>query len=163
LYSYVDDQLVTWKKGAQYKFECKIKRTKTVGNVPFVDGTRDEGSVQSNTTTLFEMGRCTNDTCIEIDNNAILDVSPYSKEDPLIWFKVSSLINDKYTHLRQCWYSWQPIFIELAATDPFTIIEDGCSINSKMTNALAPFTVLSESRGHLHYDSFGHLLGSVST
>ena len=29
------------------------------------------------------------------------------------------------------------------------------------TDALAPFTVLSESRDHLHYDSFGHLLGVV--
>ena len=44
---------------------------------------------KSNTTTLFEMGRCTDDTCKEIDNNAILDVSPNSKEDPLTWFKVS--------------------------------------------------------------------------
>ena len=46
---------------------------------------------KSNTTTLFEMGRCTDDTCKEIDNNAILDVSPNSKEDPLTWFKVSQL------------------------------------------------------------------------
>ena len=43
---------------------------------------------KSNTTTLFEMGRCTDETCKEIDNNAILDVSPNSKEDPLTWFKV---------------------------------------------------------------------------
>jgi len=38
---------VTWRKGAQYKFECKVKRTKMVDNVPFVDGNRDEGSVQA--------------------------------------------------------------------------------------------------------------------
>ena len=44
---------------------------------------------KSNTTTLFEMGRCTDETCKEIDNNAILDVSPNSKEDPLTWFKVN--------------------------------------------------------------------------
>ena len=40
-------RLVTWRKGAQYKFECKVKRTKMVDNVPFVDGNRDEGSVQA--------------------------------------------------------------------------------------------------------------------
>ena len=41
---------MTWRKGAQYKFECKVKRTKMVDNVPFVDGNRDEGSVQARLT-----------------------------------------------------------------------------------------------------------------
>lgn len=39
------------------------------------------------------MGRCTDETCKEIDNNAILDVSPNSKEDPLTWFKVNPYPN----------------------------------------------------------------------
>ena len=33
----------------------------------------------------------------------------------------------------------------------------------KKTDALAPFTVLSEIRDHLQYDSFGQLLGSVNS
>jgi len=50
------------------------------------------------------MGRCTDDTCKEIDNNAILDVSPNSKEDPLTWFKVSQLPMEAYESLQ-----WKPM------------------------------------------------------
>ena len=34
---------------------------------------------------------CTDETCSEIHNNAVLDVSPDSMEDPMTWFKVKQL------------------------------------------------------------------------
>ena len=35
------------------------------------------------------MVRCVDETCQESDNNAVLDISPYSMDDPMIWFKVN--------------------------------------------------------------------------
>ena len=69
--------------------ECKIKRTGLVENFPFVDGRRPVKRLLGSDETKFEMVRCVDETCQESDNNAVLDISPYSMDDPMIWFKVS--------------------------------------------------------------------------
>ena len=72
---------------------------------------------------------------------------------------------------RPCLNYWRWMFYQSkgeGSTDKtWTISKLACPVRSvrrslKKTDALAPFTVLSESRDHLHYDSFGHLLGRVS-
>ena len=107
------------------------------------------------------MSRCIDETCEVLDNNAILDISPYSNEDPLIYFKVEltfdfflltfefffyflqvwALTSDIYfTHLRECWYSWLPINIGYSAPTNVSIIRNGCSINPKSRVArIKPF------------------------
>ena len=66
-----------------------VKRTGLVETFPFVDGRRPVKLLTGQTETKFSMDRCVDQTCAEIDNNAVLDISPDSEDDPMAWFKVS--------------------------------------------------------------------------
>ena len=59
-----------------------------VENFPFVDGRRPVKRLLGSDETKFEMVRCVDETCQASDDNAVLDISPYSMDDPMIWFKV---------------------------------------------------------------------------
>ena len=54
---YVTFRQITYRKGAHYKFECKVKRTALVDAFPFVDGRRPVTRLLGETETVFEMGR----------------------------------------------------------------------------------------------------------
>ena len=83
-------QNVIYRKGAHYEFECRVKRTQTVTNdiFPFVDGRRPVTLLSDVTETDFEMVRCTDETCTEINTNGVIDISPDSMDDPMVFFKV---------------------------------------------------------------------------
>ena len=83
---------ITYRKGAHFNLECKIKRTGLVESFPFVDGRRPVKHLLGSDETKFEMNRCVDETCIKIDNNAILDISPDSFQDPMVWFKVRMFV-----------------------------------------------------------------------
>ena len=84
-------QTVVYRKGAHYQFECRVKQTATVTNdvFPFVDGRRPVTVVHDETETQFEMVRCTDSSCTEVETNGVIDISPDSLDDPMVWFKVS--------------------------------------------------------------------------
>ena len=87
-------QTIIYRKGAHYEFECRVKRTGTVTNnmFPFVDGRRPVTIVNDETETEFEMVRCSDSTCAQTQTNGVIDISPDSMDDPLVWFKVSRKI-----------------------------------------------------------------------
>ena len=62
-----------------------------VRRIPFVDGRRPVKVQSGQTETKFAMDRCVDETCAEVDNNAVLDISPDSDDDPMAWFKVGPL------------------------------------------------------------------------
>ena len=62
-----------------------------VESFPFVDGRRPVKHLTGETETKFSIDRCIDETCDVIDNNAVLDISPDSKDDPMAWFKVFDL------------------------------------------------------------------------
>ena len=84
-------QDVIYRKGAHYEFECKVKRSGTVTSdiFPYVDGRREVTLLNDQTETKFEMVRCKDESCKESEFNGVIDISPNSMEDPMVWFKVS--------------------------------------------------------------------------
>ena len=68
-----------------------VRRTGLVESFPFVDGRRPVKVLTGQTETKFAMDRCVDETCAEVDNNAVLDISPDSDDDPMAWFKVGPL------------------------------------------------------------------------
>ena len=96
-----------------------------------------------NQTTKFEIKTCSDFTCNETSSNGVIDISPDSAKDPIVWFKVTALTNERYLHLRKCTFNF-----ENGAN--IEIIENGCSKNSQTT-------VLTRLREEISNDKFGHV------
>ena len=80
-----------YRKGHHYEFECKVRRTDELSTqmFPYVDGRRSFNEVSDQTETKFEMTRCTDFSCNETTSNGLIDISPDSDTDPMVWFKVN--------------------------------------------------------------------------
>ena len=80
-----------YRKGHHYDFECKVRRTEELSSemFPYVDGRRGFNSVSDQTETKFEMTRCNDMSCQETSTNGVIDISPDSEVDPMVWFKVN--------------------------------------------------------------------------
>ena len=80
-------------------------------------------------------------------------ITPSVKKNIITIIKVSALTKDRYAHLRQCSYTFEPLF-SLPGESPepmYDIIFNGCSAN-------VPLTIMSETRDTFEYDSFGQIL-----
>ena len=80
------------KHGAHFELECRIKRSGVIKKFPFVEGSREVVSLVDGVATKFKMARCTDDSCDEVDDNSVTDISPSSNDDPMVWFKVVLVI-----------------------------------------------------------------------
>ena len=74
---------------------CDMIISKTVELRTNADGGRDDqmSRVTINGTLDVEYGRCKDKTCEKFDRHKVLDISTYSEEDELVWFKVINHLN----------------------------------------------------------------------
>jgi len=68
---------------------------------------RPQYNLTDETSTVFKLERCLDQSCIETDNNAILDISPDSIEDPFIWLQARAVTKERYVHIRDCSYGFE--------------------------------------------------------
>ena len=81
---------VVYRKGAHHDFECRIKRSGKVDSDLLAEGDRLSTNLTDEAATEFEILRCTDESCEETTDSSIINISPDSLDDPMLWFKVKN-------------------------------------------------------------------------